>query len=175
MRLRPVTLLALVALCLTATASCGGSDSDDDNGPIGARTTSGVDFCELMSDDTIEKILDVKELAVDTGASDDDCSWMIPVDGVADGALQIGSFYMPNGQGMTAIGGLKANRVEELQGCQIVVTTTGETDPAAVSENAEDAVRVWYSGPDNAVEDEECKDAAALAEAVMRALPEAGA
>ncbi|MFG2724540.1 hypothetical protein [Streptomyces canus] len=169
-----MTLLLPVTLCLAATAACGGSDSSgDDTGPIGARQIKGVNFCELLSEDTMAKVLGVKKLEPQSSGATDNCEWKIPVDGGADGALQIGSYYLPEGgDGMTTIGGLQANRQIVQTGCQIVVTGSGETDPAATSANAVDAVRVWYL-EQGVPDDEKCTAAGKLAEEVMRALPEA--
>lgn len=175
MRLRSMTLLLPAALCLAATAACGGSDaSASDTGPIGARQIKGVDYCKLLSQDAIAEALGVKKVALQSGDATDDCDWKIPVDGEADGALQMGSYYQPQGgDGMITVGGLQANRQILQTGCQIVVTGSGETDPAATSEGAVDAVRVWYLAQGVVDEEEECKAASKLAEVVMRALPEA--
>jgi hypothetical protein len=171
-----LSLLLPVTLCLAAAAACGGEDSSgDDTGPIGARQIKGVDYCKLLSEDAMTKALGVKKAELQSGSATDDCEWKLPVDGEADGALQIGSFYLPEGgDGMMTVGGLQANRQILQEGCQIVVTGSGETDPAATSENAVDAVRVWYlQQGSSSDEDKECKAAGKLAEAVMRALPEA--
>ncbi|MFC8434532.1 hypothetical protein [Streptomyces sp. NPDC057253] len=174
MRLRSATLLLPVALCLAATAACGGSDSSgDDSGPIGARQTKGVDYCKLLSDDEMAKALGVKRVELESGDATDDCGWKVPVDGEADGGFQIGSFYLPQGSGMITVGGLQANRQIVQSGCQIVVTANGETDPAVTSQNAVDAVRVWYLAQGVSDDEQECKAASKLAEVVMRALPEA--
>ncbi|MFF7073616.1 hypothetical protein [Streptomyces pseudovenezuelae] len=174
MRLRTVTLLLPVTLCLAATAACGGSDdSGDDSGPIGARQIKGVNLCALLPEDTMAKTLGVKKLEAQSSGATDDCAWKIPVDGAADGALQTGSYYLPEGgEGMTTVGGLQANRQIVQSGCQIVVTGSGATDPAATSPNAVDAVRVWYL-QQGVADDEKCTRAGKLAEAIMRALPAA--
>ncbi|NEB03819.1 hypothetical protein [Streptomyces sp. SID13726] len=161
-----------MALCLAATAACSGSGAGG-SGPIGARQTKGVDYCKLLSDDTMAEALGVKKVELESGAATDDCEWKVPADGEADGQFQIGSFYLPEGSGMTTVGGLQANRQIAQSACQIVVTANGQTDPAATSANAVDAVRVWYLAQGVPDEQRECEAAGKLAEKVMRALPEA--
>ncbi|GAA3836890.1 hypothetical protein GCM10022403_081840 [Streptomyces coacervatus] len=175
MRLRPIVLVLPTLLCLAAAVSCSDSgSSDDDSGPIGARQLDGTNLCTLLSTDTMAKLLGVKKLERDpTAGASDDCGWTAPVDGAADGKLQMNSFYVMEVGQQTTIGGLRARRLIQSTGCEISIDTTGATDPAGESGKADPALRVWFLGPADSFDDaKNCKAASRLAVAAMRALPE---
>ncbi|MCX5053712.1 hypothetical protein [Streptomyces sp. NBC_00474] len=175
MRLRPVVLALPTVLCLSAVVSCDGSgSSSDDSGPIGARQLKGTNLCTLLPEDTMAKLLGVKKLESDSPAgASDDCDWTAPVDGAADGKLQMGSYYVMEDAEQTTVGGLRARRLIQFQGCQISIDTTGATDPAGESGKADPALRVWFLGPDGFDDKKSCDAADRLAKAAMRALPKA--
>lgn len=176
MRLRPIVLALPTLLCLAATVSCGGSDSSgDDSGPIGARQLDGTNLCKLLSEDTMAKLLGVKKLQNDSSpGATDDCEWTAPVDGSADGKLQMSSNYVMEVGERTTVGGLRARRAIQFTACEVSVDTTGATDPAGESGKADPALRVWFLGPPDGFDDaKNCKAAGRLAEAAMRALPQA--
>ncbi|PVE10961.1 hypothetical protein [Streptomyces scopuliridis] len=175
MRLRPLVLILPTLLCLAAAVSCGDSgSSSDDSGPIGARQLHGTNLCTLLSEDTMAKLLGVKKLESDSAAgASDDCEWTAPVDGSADGKLQMSSYYVMEVGEQTTVGGLRARRAVQSTACEISVDTTGATDPAGESGKAAPALRVWFLGPADGFDDaKNCKAASRLAEAAMRALPE---
>jgi hypothetical protein len=171
MRLRPVLVALWALLSLSAIVSCDddSGSSKDDTGPISARQLSGVNLCKLLPAATMADLLGVDRLESDPSAQKtDDCGWTAPVSGTGDGKLQVGSFYLMDYGDRTTIGGLPARRSIQQFGCEILVGTTAAAESAT---EVEDALRVWYLGPGNSSDAENCRAARRLAEAVMRALP----